>query len=148
MKRLIPWISPALVLTFGLLYGLSPVFSLGVNQICEMLATGNPRGLMMFYHSSGPQGPLIAIAIGWLSFLTPVLKPVYLHQANLAFFGPLPGGLLTALSGTLALGFAILTGFSLGAVLPPALRMRFTKIPYLRHLLIAICAVILTMRIW
>ncbi len=139
MKRLTPWLAPLLALALGVMYLLIPKFSLEVNQVCEMLATGNTQGLMMFFHSAGPQGPLISLGIGLLAFLVPFLKPVYLLKANVLFYGLIYGGLLTFLSGLLALTALMLLGYSTLALLPDRIRTRLKAVPRMRYYLLLAC---------
>lgn len=136
MKRLIPWLAPLLLLIAALSYLLVPRWSLGFNQVCEMLATGNTRGLLMFFHEAGPQAFLLSLGIGFLAFLVPALKPDYLLQANVEFFGQPSGSLLAGLSGVMALGFLALLGFSICSMLPAHMRLRLKKIQHLHMALL------------
>lgn len=147
MKRLLSWFAPGLILIFGAAYFLAPRFSLGVNQVCEMLLTGNARGLMMVFHSAGNGGIIIAISIGCLAFLVPFIKPEYLLQANIEYFGLNSGILLTVLGALLALTLLLLVGHSLWALMPTGLRNRLSKAYRYRHFLPAGFAVWMLIRI-
>ncbi len=147
MKRLLPWIAPGLILLFGAAYFLAPRFCLSVNQVCEMLMTGNARGLMMVLHSAGKGGIIIALSIGCLAFLVPFFKPEYLLQANTEYFGLTSGILLTVLGAMLALTLLLLLGYSLWALMPTGLRNRLSKVYRYRHFLPAGFAVWMLIRV-
>lgn len=140
MKRLIPWLGPGLFLITGAAYLLIPKFSLGFNQICEMLATGNTRGLMMFFHSAGSLGAPLSIGIGSAAFLIPALKPEYLFKANNEFFGQPAGILLTFLSAGFAVTVLALLGYSLWRLFPERIQKPLKAVPCLPQLLLLTCA--------
>lgn len=140
MKRLIPWLGPGLFLITGAAYLLIPKFSLSINQICEMLAMGNTRGLLMFFHSAGSQGAVLSIGIGAAAFLIPTLKPEYLLKANSEFFGQPAGSLLTFLSAGFSLTMLALLGYSLWCLFPERIRKPLKAVPCLPQLLLLACA--------
>lgn len=147
MKRRLPFLAPGLAMTLGCSYLLIPRFSLGINQVFEMLSTGNTRGLMMFFHSAGALDSLLAVGIGTAAFLVPVLKPAYLLGANTEYFGAAMGSLLTFISAAIALGVLVLAGYSLGSLLPSTVRSRLKAIPYLGQALALACTVWLLIRL-
>lgn len=136
MKRLLSWFAPALLLVFGASYTLCPRFSLGINQVCEMLLTGNARGLMMVFHSAEPASVAVSLGVGCFAFLVPLFKPVYLLQANTVYFGQSSGILLTTLGALLALTLLYLLGYSLWALIPTGFRNRFITAPRIRNSLL------------
>lgn len=147
MKRLTLWLAPGLIMATGLLYLLNARLALALNQVCEMLATGNTRGLQMFFYSADSLGPLAAVGIGTVAFLVPILKPAYLLEANLQYFGPLAGIAMTAVSGFLALTVLILSGVSLWALFPTAFKGKLNAVPGLGYYLILGCIILLAARL-
>jgi len=123
MKRLLPGLMPALSLLAAGCYLLLPPFALAVNQLCEMLGTGNTRGLMMVYHSAGSLGAVAAAAgISALALLVPVFKSHYLISANTGYFGLWAGYGITALGGLLAVILVLLWCKTLSALIPQSLK--------------------------
>lgn len=147
MKRLLPWLAPVLVLSVGAAYLLNPSFSLAFNQLCEMLATGNVRGLLMFFHGAGPKGWVLSLGAGIIAFLIPALKPMYLLQANGEFFGQTAGTALAALSGITAAVFLALLGLTLFSIMPASVQQRLRSIPYLRGILLSLAVLWLVLRL-
>jgi len=90
----------------------------------------------MFLYAAGSQGPVLSLGIGIAAFLIPVLKPTYLLQANVEFFGPTEGVFLTCLSAGISLGILLLLGHTLMNLCPKALSARLKAIPYARPFLL------------
>lgn len=147
MKRLLLWFSPALVLVLGAAYAFAPHFSLGTDQVCEMLTTGNARGLMMVFHSAGPASIAVALGVGCLAFLVPLFKPEYLLKANMATFGHTSGILLTVFGALLALTVLFLLGHSLWSLIPEKFRNRFTRLSRFRNALLVGLSVWMLVRV-
>lgn len=122
MKRLLPGLMPALSLLAAGCYLLLPPFALAVNQLCEMLGTGNTRGLMMVYHSAGSLGAAAAAGISALALLVPVFKSHYLVSANTGYFGLWAGYGVTALGGLLAVILVLLWCKTITAMIPQSLK--------------------------
>ncbi len=130
MKRLLPWVMPAVALLAAGGYLFLPPFALAVNQLCEMLGTGNTRGLMMVYHSAGEHSLAAAGAVTALALLVPVFKSHYLVSANTGYFGQWAGLWVTWTGGLLSVGVLLLLGATIAALLP--LRLR-TALGRLKH---------------
>lgn len=118
MRRIDPWLAPLLILGIGCAYFLFPRFALSINQVCEMLLTGNTRGIMMVLHSAGTYAAIASVGIGCIAFLVLPMKPRYLLLANTGYFGQLQGIILTVLGSVVAVLILTFIWHTLWTMLP------------------------------
>lgn len=136
-KRLI-LILPILILMIMFIF--NKEFAISLNQVSEMLKSGNSNSLQMFYYDGGYFGWLTSILITIYGIIVPIFSKATLFTANISYFGLVVGGILVIISMFLALAYIFLIGRWIGALV----KKKLEKLSWISILLAFFSSILVT----
>lgn len=104
------------IVFLGVCYYSFSGFAITINRFCEMLNTGNSKGIMMYYYEFGNINYITSILITSLQTLIPVFPKNPVIEANIVYFGNTVGFILTILGVLLGSSYAYLIGSALSNI--------------------------------